>query len=139
MVTVWGTAFSFGVFHRTGRALTAFLFSATAITYFLLGWPTGYPRRSNRAADSAAGWGSLFLGLFLTAQIGHVLAGYATYGLVWGLAWRWCTHRCSDTSLAPWTDPGSGPRDHHVLRRHRHIVRRARGGVADRDPRVRQT
>jgi MFS family permease len=96
--TLFGAVYSFGAFFRpmaaefgANREATSAVFSITAFIYFLLGPATG--RLSDRFGPRpvvAAGAISMGLGLIMTAFIGHLWAGYLTYGLGVGIGVACC-------------------------------------------------
>lgn len=98
MFTVFGVAYSFGEFFGpmadefgTDRSETAFFFSITTFSYFLIGMGTG--RIADRIGPRPvvlAGAVAMFVGLMLTAEVGSLELGYATYGLGVGIGVACC-------------------------------------------------
>ncbi len=98
MFTVFGVAYSFGEFFGpmadefgTDRSETAFFFSITTFAYFLIGMGTG--RIADRVGPRPVvlvGAVAMFVGLMLTAEVGSLELGYATYGLGVGIGVACC-------------------------------------------------
>lgn len=98
MFTVFGVAYSFGEFFGpmadefgTDRSETALFFSITTFAYFVIGMGTG--RIADRVGPRPvvlAGAVAMFAGLMLTAEVGSLELGYATYGLGVGIGVACC-------------------------------------------------
>lgn len=115
MFTVFGVAYSFGVFFepmaeefRSSPGATSAVFSITAFTYFLLGSVSGVavdrygPRRVLLVGAAAMG-----TGLVLTSRVDALWVGYLTYGIGVGVGVA-CGYVPMVATVSGWFDQRRG-------------------------------